>query len=203
MLNELHALERGLTQAGLETVAKHPDVSQLLKGDVVGVRLAGSGEISELELLPGKTRREIWTLRDGKHNGFPGLKTAHGLLNLDETAREDHEERWKAAKGAAAKRAEIMRLVQAADPHSGLAEWPKPGHRLRIKERLAQLRSLGDDPYTAAVPAVFHRFLCALEAEPPFLSQLLGALLETAREGEDAWIDIVRTALIDPHPLIG
>src|SRR5580658_9461939 len=104
MLNELHVLERSLAAHGVASAARHPDLSQLLKGDVIRVRLVAGGGLDRLDLLDGRTRDEIWTLRDGKHNGFPGLKTARGLLLLDDAARAQHDARWKAAKSAASKR---------------------------------------------------------------------------------------------------
>jgi hypothetical protein len=201
MLNELHLLERGLAEHGVEAVAYHPDLSQLLKGDVIRVRLDGAAMIDELELLPGKTRKNIWTLRDGKHNGFPGLKTARGLLALDGDMKAAHDAAWKAARKAVAKRAEIERLVQSAPIDPDLGKWPKPGHRTRITERHEQLRSLGKDTKTAAVPAVFERFQRALGREPPFLSEMLQRLIERARNGPDEWLDVVRAALIGAVPL--
>jgi hypothetical protein len=201
MLNELHLLERGLAEHGLGTVAHHPDLSQLLKGDVIRVRLDGGGIIDELELLPKKTRKDVWTLRDGKHNGFPGLKTARGLLALDRDMKAAHDAAWKATRNAVAKRAEIERLIQSVPADPDLGEWPKPGHRTRIAERHKQLQSLGNDTSTAAVPAVFERFLRALGRQPPFLSEMLQRLIERARNGEDEWLDAIRAALVGAAPL--
>jgi len=195
MLNELHALERGFAEHGMDAVARHPDLSQLLKGDVIRVRLDANGVINDLELLPGKTRSDIWTLRDGKHNGFPGLKTAHALLELDAAAKATHDAAWKAARSAAAKRAEIERLIQSASAYPDLKGWPKPGHRARIAERLRQLRILEKSADTAAVPAVFERFLKALDRQPPFLSELLQALIERTHS-LDEWLDVTRAALV-------
>lgn len=197
MLNELHLLERGLADHGLVAVARHPDISQLLKGDVIRVRLDASGALETLELLPGKSRPDIWTLRDGKHNGFPGLKTARGLLVLDKEAKATHDDAWKVAKNAAAKRAEIERLIQSAPTDPDLMGWPKPGHRARIAERLRQLRALEKNADTAAVPAVFERFLKALDRKPPFLSELLGELIGQMRD-LDEWLDVTRAALVGP-----
>jgi hypothetical protein len=104
MLNELLALEHGMRAYGFASVPRHPDISRLLKGDVVRVRLGGCGGIAEVELLAGETRPEIWTLRDGNHNGFPGLKTAIGLAAYNTATRAAQDERWKTAKTAAAKR---------------------------------------------------------------------------------------------------
>lgn len=201
MLNELQLLERGLAEHGVDTVARHPDLSQLLKGDVIRVRLDGGGTIDELEILPGKTRRDVWTLRDGKHNGFPGLKTARGLLALDDDAKAAHDAAWKATRNAVGKRAEIERLVQSAPADADLGGWPKPGHRTRIAERHEQLQSLAMDESTAAVPATFERFLRALARQPPFLSEMLQRLIERARNGQDEWLDVVRAALVDSAPL--
>jgi hypothetical protein len=197
MLNELHALERGLAEHGVDAIARHPDLSQLLKGDIIRVRLDACGVIDELEILSGKTRRDVWTLRDGKHNGFPGLKTAHGLLMLDDDTKASHDADWRAARNAAGKRAEIERLVQSAltDPDPG--GWPKPGHRTRIAERRHQLQRLEGDANTAAVPAVFERFLKALGRQPSFLSELLASLIKQARNGPDEWLTVLREAMID------
>jgi hypothetical protein len=201
MLNELHLLARGLAEHGVEAAAHHPDLSQLLKGDVIRVRLDGGGTIDELELLPGKTRKDIWTLRDGKHNGFPGLKTARGLLALDDDMKAAHDAAWKAARNAVAKRAEIERLVQSVPADPDLGKWPKLGHRTRIAERHEQFQSLWKDRNTAAVPAVFERFLRALGRQPPFLSEMLQRLIERARNGEDEWLEVVRAALVGAVPL--
>lgn len=201
MLNELQLLERGLAEHGVDAVARHPDLSQLLKSDVIRVRLDGGGTIDELEILPGKTRRDVWTLRDGKHNGFPGLKTARGLLALDDDAKAAHDAAWKATRNAVGKRAEIERLVQSAPADADLGGWPKPGHRTRIAERHEQLQSLAMDESTAAVPAIFERFLRALARQPPFLSEMLQRLIERACNGQDEWLDVVRAALVDSVPL--
>jgi hypothetical protein len=201
MLNELLGLERGLSAHGFAAVPRHPDLSQLLKGDVVRVRLARDGAIAELDLLERMTRSEVWTLRDGKHNGFPGLKTTRGLIVLDAAARAAHDERWKTAKSPAAKRAEIERLTAGAvlDPEAG--DWPKPGHRARVAERLADLRVLEADRLAAAVPAVFERFLVTLESPRPFLHRLYDRLIDRAREGSDGWLDVVRATLVGPAAL--
>lgn len=150
---------------------------------------------------PQRIGRKSGPLRDGKHNGFPGLKTAAGLLALGDNDRAEHDERWRQAKSAAPQRAEIERLVQtfAIDPSA--SQWPKPGHRARIAERLAELRSLEVNPETAAVPAAFRRFLAAMSLTPGFLERLLGALLDKARTGEEFWLDPVRKALVEAMPL--
>src|SRR5690606_9061687 len=85
-----------------------------------------------------------------------------------------------------------------ADPDLG--EWPRPGHRTRIAERHGQFQSLGKDMNTAAVPAVFERFLRALGRQPPFLSEMLQRLIERARNDEE-WLDVVKAALVGAVPL--
>lgn len=202
MLNELIALERGLAATGFAAVARHPDLSQLLKGDVVQVRLTADGAIAKVDLLEAETRNEVWTLRNGKHNGFPGLKTGRGLIELDGDARAVHYERWKAAKSALAKRAEIGRLVEGAVLDPDAADWPKRGHRARIAERLATLRALESETAVRAVPATFARFLTALELKPPFLHRLYERLVERVRHGGDEWLDAIRAALVGPIALV-
>lgn len=201
MLNELRLLEQGLAEHGIETVARHPDMSQLLKGNVIRIRLGDDGTIDELEMLPGKTRPEVWTLRDGKQNGFPGLKTARGLLALGDAAKAEHDVAWRAARSAVARRVEIERLLQSVAVDPDLAAWPKAGHRTRIAERHQQLRSLEQDADTAAVPAAFERFLKALQRQPPLLAEMLRRLIDQARNGPDDWLEVVREALVGGAPL--
>ena len=196
MLNELLSLERGLTAGGFQAVSRHPDLSRLLKGDVVRIRLNGDGAIDELEFLEGQTRPEIWTLRKGKHHGFPGLKTRSGLILLDPMARAAHDERWKLAKSASAKRAEIARVAAEAVLNPTAGDWLKPSHQASITDRLANLRSLETAPETCAVPATFERFLKTLTLSPPFLHRFYTAILERARNGEDAWLDVVHSAFV-------
>ncbi|ALK09274.1 hypothetical protein [Blastochloris viridis] len=200
MLNDLLAIERGLTANGVDLVGRHPDVKDVAKGSALRVRLAEGGHVSSVEVIPEAGNGAVWTLRDGQHNGFPGLKTAAGLLALDAFAREKHDRAWNSSKSPPDRRNELMRLFSE---HSVAARqiknWPNSGHRKRISERLEALRTLADDPLSASVPAVFERFLAALDVSPSFLEQLTNALGERVRNnGDDYWIDPIRTALIAP-----
>jgi hypothetical protein len=202
MLNDLLAIERGLAAHGIASVGRHPDIKDMAKGSALRVRLAEGGRISSVEMIPAAGNGAVWTLRDGQHNGFPGLKTAAGLLALDALAREEHNRAWNSGKSPPDRRNELLRLFSE---HSVAAEqiknWPNSGHRKRISERLEALRRLADDPLSASVPVVFERFLVALDASPSFLEQLTSALSERVRNNGDDWIDPVRTALIAPVTL--
>lgn len=199
MLNELAELESGWTALGMGVAGRHPDLAQLRKGNVIRGRLNATGLIDELELLDGKTRSDIWTLRDGKHNGFPGMNTARGLLDLSRAARAAHVTAWKSAKSSIAKRDEITRLVQENSLDPKLATWPR--YRERISKRLSSLLPMRDRRETAAVPAVFERFLKALERDPPFIRAMFDAILERVELGDDTWLDVARTALTEAFPL--
>lgn len=199
MLNDLLAIERGLTASGIDLGGRHPDVKDVGKGLALRVRLAEGGRVSSVEVIPEARNGAVWTLRDGQHNGFPGLKTAAGLLALDAFARKEHDRAWNSSKSPPDRRNELLRLFSA---HSVAAQqirtWPKFGHRIRIGERMNALARLADNPLTAAVPAAFERFLAALGGSPSFLEQLALALAERVRNSGDDWIDPVRTALIAP-----
>jgi hypothetical protein len=199
MLNDLLAIERGLTANGVDLVGMHPDIKDVAKGSALRVRLADSGRVSSVEIIAEAGNGAVWTLRDGQHNGFPGLKTAAGLLALDASAREDHDRIWNSSKAAPDRRTELLRLLSGYPMSAEQTKnWPSSGHRRRIGERLEALRMLVDDPLSASVPAVFERFLAALDASPSFLEQLTTALGERVRDSGDDWIDPVRTALIAP-----
>src|SRR5262249_24649876 len=76
------------------------------------------------------------------------------------------------------------------------SNWPNPGHRRRIAERLEALRELERDPLTASVPASFERFLRAIEGTPSFLENLAAKLAVRAGNGDDKWLELVPDALI-------
>lgn len=196
MLNELYVVARGLAAHGAAVVGRHPDVKDMAKGGVVRVRLREDGRPASVELVPPGGRGELWTLRDAQQNGFPGLKTVEGLLQFDGDSFELHNAAWRAAKTASAKRAELLRLITQHSRHPKLGDWPKGGHRRRIAERSEQLKPLRDDPDTAAVPAVFERFMRALDLSPPLLEKLLELLTAEVRHGAEAWLDPARAAFI-------
>lgn len=203
MLNELLVLERGLAAHGASAASRHPDLKDMAKGGIIRVRLNEDGRLAALELVPPGGRGELWTLRDGQQNGFPGLKTANGLLHFkDRASRAAHEVAWRGAKTSADKRAELLRLLAEYPRDPNLADWPKAGHRRRIAERLEQLRSLREDLETAAVPAVFERFLRAIDAAPPFLERFAERLGYQAQHASEAWLDPTRAAFTGAVALV-
>ena len=75
----------------------------MAKGLALRVRLGVGGRIAEVEIIADAGRGVQWTLRDGQHNGFPGLRLGEagkddqlpkGLLSLGAVAREVHERAW-------------------------------------------------------------------------------------------------------------
>lgn len=213
MLNDLYGIERGLEAHGVVVAAQHPDIKDMAKGGAILVRLDARGVIDDLQFVDESGNGALWTLRDGQHNGFPGLKIGQpgnarsgkagkGLLALDERTLAAHEKIWAGDRTPAARRREASRLATEIlfDVESAAA-WPNAGHRRRIAERLAQLASLRDDRRTAAVPAAFERFLRSLEREPSLLAGLLEQLTDRLRDGDDFWIEPARSALIGPAAL--
>lgn len=212
MLNDLLEIEQGMTAHGIIPAGRHPDVKDVAKGIALRVRLRIDGRIAQLEIVPDAGRGAQWTLRDGQQNGFPGLRlgeaskngqSPRSLLGLDVAAREFHERLWASDKTVRGRRRELERLLAEypVDESMASSQWPKPGHRKRIRERLEALRPLSEDPSTASVPAAFERFLLALNALPAFVDSLRNALAEKVRNDGDEWLDLVRVALIGPIPL--
>jgi hypothetical protein len=191
MLNELFALERGLAAAGATVGGRHPDIKDMAKSGVIRVRLREDGTLATIEPVAKGERGALWTLRDGQHNGFPGLK----LPGLDTAALAAHDAAWKTATSSDLKRTELARLIARRRDDAELRAWPKPPHRQRIRQRLAQLRSLELDPLTMAVPAAFNRFLAALDAAQPFALTLLDAFSTRVAEDE-GWLDPIRGVLL-------
>lgn len=206
MLNELLAIERSMTAHRIDLAGRHPDVKDMARGPAFRVRLSSTGAIAGVDLVPDAGRGALWTLRDGQHNGFPGLSVGKqarkgeppaGLVILDEQAWEAHKQVWDGNKSAAPRRAELLRLISTAPLDASLASaWPSAGHRKAVAQRLEALRSLEGDPLTAAVPAAFERFLLALAASPPFLDGFLAALATAVRKRGDEWLEPVQAALV-------
>jgi hypothetical protein len=191
MLNELFALERGLAASGATVGGRHSDIKDMAKSGVIRVRLRSDGDLATIELVAKGERGALWTLRDGQHNGFPGLK----LPGLDAAALAEHDAVWKTTTSADTKRTELARLIVLRRDDTDLRAWPKPPHRQRIRQRLSQLKSLELEPLTMAVPAAFARFLAAIDAAQPFAVTLIDAFLARLAEDE-AWLDLMRGALL-------
>ncbi len=200
MLNELLALQRGLADAGVSAGARHPDLKELGKVDVIRVRLTEAGAIGRIELVLPGDGGALWTLRDGQQNGFPGLKTPAGLLEIPPEVLTQYEPAWRAARQSAGKRHTLLALLAACRPRI-VASWPKPGHKNRIAERFEQLNGLSDDPHTAAVPAAFAYFLRALQRNTSFLVALTEALTEEVSDGDEAWLPPAWAAFTGPTVL--
>jgi hypothetical protein len=211
MLNDLHEIERGMTANGIIPPDDHEDIKDMAKGLALRVRLGVGGRIAQVEIIADAGRGAQWTLRDGQHNGFPGLRLGEegkdgqppkGLLSLRAAAREVHERAWGNDKTPLGRRVELSRLL-AENPVDATmsSSWPNAGHRKRIAERLDALRPLSKDPSTASVPAAFERFLLALEVSPSLVENLTEALREKVGSGGDEWLEPARAALIGPIAL--
>lgn len=202
MLNDLLAIERGLAAYGIIVEPRHADFADLAKGWAFRVRLARNGQVSAVEIISNAGGGVVWTLRDGKHNAFPGIKTDGALRAWTPEQIEQHAKIWKASKSSIERRQQLahLRLTQPINTEQ-VDSWPGDGYRKRIEERLDALRVLADDPLTAAVPAAFERFLEATTASPSFLEQLEAILGGYVESRGDEWIDPVKEALTGPVTL--
>lgn len=201
MLNDLALIERLMGRDMINFVERHPDVKDMAKGEALRVRLDAQGGVSDLEIVPQAGGGATWTLRDAQHNGFPGLKTRKGFLDIPEADLAAHARIWKAATGAAPL-AELQRLVATFPLDPAAQGWPRAGHRRRIGERAASLAALADDPETAAVAAVGGRFLAALERAPCFAQALIDTLVAYAQSRGGDWIATARAAMVEPVALL-
>jgi len=202
MLNDLLAIERGMTAHGVDFVGRHADIKDMARGGALRARLDASGRIATVEIVADAGRGALWTLREGQQNGFPGLKTASGLLLLDADARSAHDRIWDDDKSPISRRKELLRLLAAYSvDETQVSTWPKDGHRKAISKRLHRLAPLQANPLTAAVPAAFERFLLALDASPSFFHGLTVAISEHVATDGDEWLEPARMALLGPVAL--
>ena len=202
MLNDIHAIEQAMAAHGVAVGGRHSDIKDMARGAAFRVRLSAEGAVVAVELIPDAGLGAVWTLRDGQQNGFPGLKTAAGLLALDPAAAEVHRQAWDGAKTPQQRREEILRLLRDSTMDRRQADaWPKAGHRRRIAERSDALKVLAKDPDTAAVPAAFERFLLSIAAAPGFLDMLAARLASAVENKGGEWLEPVRGALLGPATL--
>jgi len=97
LLNELLAIEAGLSASGFILEGRHPDLKTPQKTAAVQTRLRPDGGLAEIELLLSETTAKLWTLRDGQQNSFPFLQLKRPLLNLpdDRNWQKKQVDIWK------------------------------------------------------------------------------------------------------------
>jgi hypothetical protein len=129
MLNDLFAIAHGMTAHGIDLAGRHPDIKDMAKGPALRIRLSADGKITGAEIVDEAGGGALWTLRDGNHNPFPGLKTAGGLLSIDGESRDTHNRMWD-GKAAKDRRNELFRLLATHQVDLDQAsDWPNMGHR--------------------------------------------------------------------------
>lgn len=185
MLNELLEIGRALRHAGISVDVRHPDVKDVAKRAVLRVRLREDGSVWKVEPLSADEAGNLWTLRDGQHNSFPYHQLKAPLLAVDPDdarlevirgKRNDGAKRWAA----------LLRLAEQGEPSlEAFAAWPGDGYLKRLRERSAQLAAL-NGTQAGGVPAVFERFLLAVEQPDALLRSLRDALTEGVRRGRIA-----------------
>ena len=200
MLNELIGLERGLSAAGIPIEARHPDIKDVGKGELLRVRLDPAAAVAEIDLLGKDRSAPLWTLRDGQHNSFPFVQVKKPLLAIPDSRDPDwyfeHRDRWKRAKSAERRR--ILAVLAQSHPRDEALskQWLPGGLQRRLHERLQQLDALRHGE-AAAVPAVIERFLTAVEGPQTLVSGIVQALMEEVSEGSEAWLDIGHRTLVE------
>lgn len=207
MLNELEAIRRGLTHAGIELETEHPDVQPVGKNKKpMLVRLNSDGALDGIELLSDFTGR-LWTLREGKHNSFP-LVSPPPLLDLPSPRREAFYKSWKDANTIDRRKA----LCQAAGEYRCGDRWPNgwPGKGLLNSLRTKRSAFADIEPAAAAVPAIMDRFLAIFDGDEKgsdlhrsLVDMLVAAILREVEHGIDDWLELSRAALIGVEKQVG
>jgi hypothetical protein len=128
LLNELLAIEAGLSASGFILEGRHPDLQTARKTAAVRTRLRPDGGLAEIEVLLPETTAKLWTLRDGQQNSFPFLQLKRPLLNLpdDKNWQKKQAETWKTLKTVERRRAlRALARDPAMGPGSGIG--PRQG----------------------------------------------------------------------------
>ena len=196
MLNELLAIEAGLSASGFILEGRHPDLQAPRKTAAVRTRLRPDGGLAEIEVLLPETTAKLWTLRDGQQNSSPFLQLKRPLLNLpdDKNWQKKQAETWRTLKTDERRRA--LRALARDFPCNGiwLGNWPEAGLKESLQRRQKSLAALGTTE-AAAVWAVVERFLAMSADGRKFLCRLVELLLAEVDEGESVWVDLAHQPL--------
>ena len=194
MLNEVFALERGLSAAGFDVAPRHPDVSSPGRVDTLQVRLDKHGMPAEAAALGRDRVASLWTLRNGKHNSFPYVQLKQPLLSVPDGGnwRKAHNEAWKplAPSGRRQLLRDLTRDYSVAS--EATAALVARGLRDSLGKRRNALAQL-EEPH-ASVPAVIERVL-AIESAARFANTLLTLLLAELDQADDALLEAVHVVL--------
>lgn len=196
MLNELHEIKRALASAGITVAPRHPDVKDVTARATLRVDLDAEGTVRRVRSLSGDEASQLWTLRDGQHNSFPYHQIKPALLGVD-----PEDERLKVVcdkRGNETKRWTALRacMAEATLDEQAFAAWPGDGYLKRLGKRRAQLAALRDTN-SAAVPAVFDRFLRAAEQPLQLLQGIVDAILRDVQKGRITDLPLIASVLVD------
>jgi hypothetical protein len=183
LLNELLAIEQGLTASGMPVSGRHRDLMTPAKIAAVQCRLSPDGALDEIGLLAPETVAKLWMWGDGNHNRFPFIHLNKPLLNMP-------PDKYGQKKLPAPERRKRLREL-AQDfccDENWLKSWPKPALIASLRQRQPSLAALNGSE-AAAVPAVVERFLTASRDRQAFLLKLKDLLFSEAENGDPEWLD--------------
>lgn len=200
MLNELVIVERGTRNAGVEIVARHPQLKDARSMPTLLVQLDDDGQVVTLRPVP--RRVTPWTLRDGQHNSFPFVQPRDPLWSFPQNPKND-ERRASAIdkKNNDRRRALLDLAVNASFDAQAFKNWPGAGLLNRLRERRQHLVSL-EGSESDIVLATIDRFLLAYDrGNGNDQQQLLRQVTErTVKEIEQSpekdWLEMAVALLI-------
>jgi hypothetical protein len=193
VLNELLIAERGVRQAGLEMVERHPDVHDAGRMPTLLVRLGAEGDVSSVSPVPSEAR--LWKLSDGQHNSFPFVQPKPPLWAVPAGDKRRENAVDKRADNSA-RRSALLALGDAGHLNAKeLGDWPGAGLLNRLRERRQQLASL-DGTEARVVPETIERFLRACDPAGGGPQHLLQATIRLLVAGlrESAQVDWLEVA---------
>jgi len=178
LLNEFFLLAQGMSAAGLDFQAPHPDVQHPRKTEALLIRLGEQGEVLGIELLDADVVAQLWTMRKGNHNSFPFMQIPHPILTIPKPDRPDH-----AKMAPAAARNAMHDVTERFQPGTWADSWPGEGLKSNLRQRRTLVAQL-EGSESAAVPAAIDRFLAACEASRAWFCSLVNVLLDEVNEGD-------------------
>lgn len=196
MLNELLVVERGARQAGLEMLQRHPDVKDARQLPTLVVKVAASGKIDSVEVLPPNI--SPWTLRDGQHNSFPFLQLKWPIWKL---ANQDERRNKAVDKKYASRRDSLLSIAQSPLPPVNSDDWPGMGLINRLIERRSSLAAL-ELTDAALVVHTIDRFLLACDSRrsgdtTKFLESVARLLIVNLRRSANMdWLEVACALLL-------
>ncbi len=186
-------VERGMLQAGVSSIPRHPDIKDAGGIPTLLVQLDDKGKVESLRPVPPHVTP--WTLRDGQHNSFPFVKLIGPLWVVPQNPQNDL---WLASvlnkKNPDRRRAFLDRVTDSPFDLQAYVNWPGAGLFKRLRERRRQLATLDGTESDVVVASLDYFLLACDQGQGNGAQKLLQQvaeriIIELQYSSQDYWLE--------------